>query len=104
GATRVAVCTVLVVGGATAGVFAASAAKRRDPAASVSILTREACEPYEKPPLSKAVLVGTVAPEDAPIAGPNRIAGHDVVLELRADCASIDRAARAVVLADGRRM
>jgi len=96
--------TILVVGGGPAGVFAAIAAKRQDPAASVSILTREACEPYEKPPLSKAVLVGTVAPEDAPIAGPNRIAGHDVVLELRADCASIDRAARAVVLADGRRM
>ena len=95
---------ILVVGGGPAGVFAAIGAKRQDPAASVSLLTREPCEPYEKPPLSKAVLIGRVAPEDAPIAGPGGMAGHDVVLERRAECAAIDRAARAVVLADGRRM
>jgi len=95
---------ILVVGGGPAGVFAAIGAKRQDPAASVSLLTREACEPYEKPPLSKAVLLGRVAPEDAKIAGPGGTAGHGVVLEIGAECAAIDRAARDVALADGRRV
>ncbi|HJZ73648.1 MAG TPA: FAD-dependent oxidoreductase [Vicinamibacterales bacterium] len=96
--------TILVIGGGPAGTFAAISAKKHDPAAAVSLLTREACEPYEKPPLSKAVLLGRVAPEDALIAGPGGVAGHNVVLEMRADCAAIDRDDRAVVLADGRRI
>jgi len=95
---------IVVVGGGPAGVFAAIAAKRQDPGASVSLITREACEPYEKPPLSKNVLLGRASPEDAPIAGPAGIAGHGVALELGAACAAIDRGARAIVLADGRRM
>jgi len=95
---------ILVVGGGPAGVFAAIAAKRQDPGASVSLITREACEPYEKPPLSKAVLLGRASPEDAPIAGPAGIAGHGVALELGAECTAIDRGARAVVLAGGRRL
>jgi 3-phenylpropionate/trans-cinnamate dioxygenase ferredoxin reductase subunit len=95
---------VFVVGGGPAGTFAAIAAKQQDPAASVTLLTRESCEPYEKPPLSKAVLLGKVAPEDAPIAGPSGLAGHDVALELRADCAEIDRSGHAILLSDGRRL
>jgi NADPH-dependent 2,4-dienoyl-CoA reductase/sulfur reductase-like enzyme len=50
------------------------------------------------------VLLGRVSPEDAPIAGPRGVAGHGVVLETSADCSAIDRAGRAVVLADGRRV
>ena len=95
---------ILVVGGGPAGAFAAISAKKQDPAASVALLTRERCEPYEKPPLSKAVLLGRVAPEDAPIAGPAGIAGHGVLLELCAECAAIDRDGHLVVLADGRQL
>jgi NADPH-dependent 2,4-dienoyl-CoA reductase/sulfur reductase-like enzyme len=96
--------SILVIGGGPAGAFAAISAKKQDPSASVSLLTREHCEPYEKPPLSKAVLLGHAAADAAPIAGPGGIAGHDVVLEVRADCAAIDRDRREVVLADGRRL
>jgi 3-phenylpropionate/trans-cinnamate dioxygenase ferredoxin reductase component len=96
--------TILVVGGGPAGTFAAIAAKKQDPAAAVTLLTREHCEPYEKPPLSKAVLLGQVAPEDALIAGPAGVASHDVGLETRAHCTAIDRVARAVLLNDGRRL
>jgi len=95
---------IVVIGGGPAGTFAAIAAKKQDPAASVILLTREHCEPYEKPPLSKAVLVGDIGPEAAPIAGPGGVTSHDVVLEVRANCAAIDRAARNVVMTDGRRM
>lgn len=96
--------SILVIGGGPAGTFAAIAAKKQDPAASVTLLTREHCEPYEKPPLSKAVLLGHVAPHDARIAGPEGVAGQQVVLETRAHCTAIDRANRAVTLDDNRRM
>ena len=95
---------ILVIGGGPAGTFAAIAAKKQDPAAAVTLLTLEHCEPYEKPPLSKAVLLGDVLPGDALIAGPGGVAGHDVVLQTLAPCTAIDRANRVVVLDDGRRL
>jgi NADPH-dependent 2,4-dienoyl-CoA reductase/sulfur reductase-like enzyme len=96
--------TILVIGGGPAGTFAAIAAKKQDPAAAVMLLSEEHCEPYEKPPLSKAVLLGKVVPSDALIAGPAGIAAYGVVLEVRARCTAIDRAARVVVCEDGRRL
>jgi NADPH-dependent 2,4-dienoyl-CoA reductase/sulfur reductase-like enzyme len=95
---------ILVIGAGPAGVFAAIEAKRADAAAEVILLTDEACEPYEKPPLSKAVLLGKALPEDALIAGPGGTKAHNVVLELHARCTAIDRAAREVVTASGRRL
>lgn len=94
---------IVVIGGGPAGVFAAIEAKRTNPAASVLLLTDEACEPYEKPPLSKAVLTGKALPEHALIAGPRGTAAHNVVLELTAIVTAIDRADRQVIAADGTR-
>jgi len=93
-----------VIGGGPAGTFAAIAAKKQDPSANVVLLSEEHCEPYEKPPLSKAVLLGKVQPSDALIAGPGGVGGHGVVFEARARCAGIDRPAREILLSDGRRM
>jgi 3-phenylpropionate/trans-cinnamate dioxygenase ferredoxin reductase component len=93
-----------VIGGGPAGTSAALAAKKQDPSATVTLLTEEAYEPYEKPPLSKAVLLGSARPIDAPIAGPQGVAGHGVVLRTRARCANIDRANCSVALQDGGRL
>ena len=68
------------------------------------MLTDEGCEPYEKPPLSKAVLTGKVTPHDAPIAGPKGLAGFGITLTCRARVREIDRAARAVVTEAGERI
>jgi NADPH-dependent 2,4-dienoyl-CoA reductase/sulfur reductase-like enzyme len=95
---------IVVIGGGPAGTFAAMAAKKQDPDAAVTLLTLERCEPYEKPPLSKAVLFGDVLPGDALIAGPAGVAGHNVVLQTLARCTAIDRADRAIVLDDGRHL
>ena len=95
---------ILVIGGGPAGTFAAIAAKQQNPDARVVLLTEEPCEPYEKPPLSKGVLIGKVLPADAPIAGPGGLAAHGVVLECHARCQAIDRDARTLVLEDGRRL
>ena len=88
---------IVVIGGGPAAVFAAIEAKKRDASAAVTLVTEEASEPYEKPPLSKAVLLDKVRPEDAPIAGPGGLAKHGVMLKTNARCTEIDRAARAVV-------
>jgi 3-phenylpropionate/trans-cinnamate dioxygenase ferredoxin reductase component len=79
------------------------AAKKQDPDAAVVLLSEESCEPYEKPPLSKAVLLGKALPADAPIAGPGGLAAHGAVLETHARCDAIDRQARTLVLDNGRR-
>jgi NADPH-dependent 2,4-dienoyl-CoA reductase/sulfur reductase-like enzyme len=94
---------IVVIGGGPAGVFASIEAKRKDPAAEVILLTEEHCEPYEKPPLSKAVLTGKAKPEDALIAGRGGTAAHKIVLECHACCTAIDRQAREVVTGSGRR-
>lgn len=96
--------SIVVIGGGPAGTFAAISAKKRRTDAKVTLLTEENCEPYEKPPLSKAVLVGKAQPLDAQIAGPNGVVSHAVVLECRAQCEAIERDARAVVLCGGRQL
>lgn len=95
--------TIVVIGGGPAGTCAAIAAKKQDPSSTVRLLTLERCEPYEKPPLSKAVLLGTASPSDALIAGPAGVASHGVILETGACCTAIDRGTRTVIVADGRR-
>src|SRR5215467_9626324 len=92
-----------IVGGLLreARVFAAIEAKRRDPAAAVTLVSEEPCEPYERPPLSKAVLLGKAAAADAPIAGPQGLAGHGVSLACDTRCTAIDPAAQEIVTASG---
>ena len=94
----------MVIGGGPAGVFAAIEAKRRDPHAAVTLISEEPCEPYERPPLSKAVLLGRASAADAPIAGPKGLAGHGVSLECSTICITIDRTAQEIVTASGRRL
>src|SRR5215470_16671120 len=95
---------IVVIGGGPAGVFAAIEAKRRDPHAAVTLISEEPCEPYERPPLSKAVLLGRASAADAPIAGPKGLAGHGVSLECDTRCTAIDRTAQQIVAASGRRL
>jgi NADPH-dependent 2,4-dienoyl-CoA reductase/sulfur reductase-like enzyme len=87
---------IIVIGGGPAGTWAAIAAKKQDPSAEVTLLTDEQHEPYEKPPLSKGVLMGKAKFDDAPIAGPKGIASHGVIFEGNATCTAIDRAAKTV--------
>ena len=95
---------IVIVGGGPAGVGAALAARQQDSAAEVILLTDESCEPYEKPPLSKAVLTGKAMPHGAPIAGPKGVAAANVTLTCRARIRSIDRASRMVVTEAGERI
>jgi len=93
---------IVVIGGGPAAVWAAIEAKKRDAGAAVTLVTDEACEPYEKPPLSKTVLLGKANPEDASIAGPGGLAAHGVALRLNSKCTGIDRAAHEIDTTSGR--
>lgn len=95
---------IVVVGGGPAGVAASLAAKQQDPAAEVVLLNDEQHEPYEKPPLSKAVLAGKLMPLDSPIAGPKGVAAGGVHLKPGTWVKAIDRSARAVVADAGERI
>src|SRR6516162_4095726 len=95
---------IVVVGGGPAGVAAALAAKQQDAAADIVLLSDETQEPYEKPPLSKAVLTGKAMPHDAPIAGPKGVAASGVRLKLGTPVKAIDRGARAVMTDAGERI
>jgi 3-phenylpropionate/trans-cinnamate dioxygenase ferredoxin reductase subunit len=95
---------IVIVGAGPAGVGGALAARQQDPAANVLLVTDEHCEPYEKPPLSKAVLTGKAAPQDAPIAGPGGVGAHRITLKTGTRCTTIVRGGRAVVTAAGERI
>jgi 3-phenylpropionate/trans-cinnamate dioxygenase ferredoxin reductase component len=95
---------IVIVGGGPAGVGAALAARAQDAAAEIVLVSDEDREPYEKPPLSKAVLTGKALPQDAPIAGPGGVAAHRVALKGGVRVTSLDRAARAIVTEAGERI
>src|SRR3954465_8657212 len=92
---------IVVIGGGPAAVFAAIEAKKKDGAANVTLVTDEASEPYEKPPPSKAGLLGEAKPEDAPRAGPGGRAAHGVAGKLGTRCTAVDRATRQIVTPGG---
>jgi 3-phenylpropionate/trans-cinnamate dioxygenase ferredoxin reductase subunit len=99
-----AVRKIVIIGGGPAGVAAALAAKQQDDAAEVVLFTDEQQEPYEKPPLSKAVLTGKAMPHDAPIAGPKGVSGSGICLKLGTWAKAIDRGAHAVTTDAGARI
>jgi 3-phenylpropionate/trans-cinnamate dioxygenase ferredoxin reductase component len=95
---------IVIIGGGPAGVGAALGARQQDAGAEVILLTDEACEPYEKPPLSKAVLTGKAMPHDAPIAGPKGVAGANVAIKHGVRVRTIDRGGKAVLTEAGERI
>jgi 3-phenylpropionate/trans-cinnamate dioxygenase ferredoxin reductase component len=95
---------IVIVGGGPAGVGAALAARAQDAAAEILLISDEDFEPYEKPPLSKAVLTGKAKVQDAPIAGPGGVAAQRIVLKGRTRVTEIDRAARVAVTDAGERI
>jgi 3-phenylpropionate/trans-cinnamate dioxygenase ferredoxin reductase component len=95
---------IVIVGCGPAAVGAAMAARNQDKSAEVLMLSDEDCEPYEKPPLSKAVLTGKAMPLDALIAGPAGVAGKGIALKFNARVKEVDRGAKAVKTEAGERI
>lgn len=95
---------VLIVGAGQAGVQAAEALRAAGYAGSLTLLGEEPHGPYHRPPLSKAWLAGEADDAQLTMRAPELLAKKNIELRAGARVASIDRAARAVVLADGTRL
>lgn len=90
---------IVVLGAGPAGVAAALAARARDAEASITLVSAEQLDPYEKPPLSKAVLLGKALPQDAPIVPLARLAAAQLEFRRGAVAEGIDRTRQRVALA-----
>jgi 3-phenylpropionate/trans-cinnamate dioxygenase ferredoxin reductase subunit len=72
--------TLVVVGASLAGAKAAEGARTAGFDGRVILVGAENELPYERPPLSKAVLRGEVSPETARVHAPDFYADHDIEL------------------------
>jgi 3-phenylpropionate/trans-cinnamate dioxygenase ferredoxin reductase subunit len=95
--------TIVIVGANMAGGRAAETLRQQGFAGRVVLVGAEPDRPYERPPLSKEYLQGGRG-EDFYHRPPDYYAEHDIELLLGARATRLDPAARAVELADGRRL
>jgi 3-phenylpropionate/trans-cinnamate dioxygenase ferredoxin reductase component len=94
----------VVVGGGLAGAKAAEAIRGADPDVRITLVGAENRRPYERPDLSKAVLLGKKSAEELYVHDEGWYAESSVDLLLGQSATSLDRRARTVTLADGREL
>lgn len=93
--------SVVIVGASLAGLSAAETLREEGFAGRITLVGAEVHPPYDRPPLSKWVLTGRSAAEDAGL--PARVA-LDASWRLGKAAAALDRQARLVTLADGEQL
>lgn len=93
--------TFVVVGGGLAGAKAVETLRDEGFDGPVTLIGAEPERPYERPPLSKGVLLGNDPPESVYVHDPQWYAKHDVTLRTGIAATGIDRTARKVRLDDG---
>lgn len=94
----------IIVGAGHAGVQAAFSLRAKGYDAAVTLLSAEPHRPYERPPLSKAVLLGEAGSDDIALKKSDAYAKRGIELRMNTVVSFIDRAAREVVLDDGVRL
>ena len=92
---------VVVIGAGQAGVGVAETLRAKASSAQVTIIGGEAELPYERPPLSKDVLLGKSTMDDIRLRSRDWYRTHDVDLRLSTWVESIDREAHTVALGSG---
>ncbi|MET7473734.1 FAD-dependent oxidoreductase [Streptomyces sp. NPDC005648] len=92
--------TVAVVGASLAGLSAARSLRRQGYDGRLVVIGDELHRPYDRPPLSKEFLAGTLGEADLVLETDDEDLGAEWLLGARAT--GLDRAERAVRLADGR--
>ncbi|HZM31951.1 MAG TPA: FAD-dependent oxidoreductase [Acidimicrobiales bacterium] len=92
--------TLVIIGAGLAGAKAAEAAREAGYPGRVVLVGDEAHRPYERPPLSKAVLRGEAEPDSTRVHPDGFYDDHDIEL-VTGHIAAIDPDARRVELADG---
>lgn len=92
---------MVVIGAGQAGAEAARAARTHGFSGQVILLGEEEHPPYERPPLSKDMLLGRTTLDNAHVFQPGEIDNLQIELRLGTRVVSIDRDARQVVLVGG---
>ncbi len=92
---------IVVVGASLAGLWACEALRSAEYHGTIAMIGAERHEPYDRPPLSKALLSGEYEPERIRLLKPAELARLDLDLRLGVVATSLDIANRAVTLANG---
>ena len=95
---------VVIVGGGQAGLEAAAALRTLGYDGTVTLICDEAHAPYQRPPLSKDYLSGKIGLDLLLMRHAAFFDEHRVELMMGVTAAAIDRADKAVVLGDGKRV
>jgi 3-phenylpropionate/trans-cinnamate dioxygenase ferredoxin reductase component len=93
--------SVVIVGASLAGIRAATTLRRQKFAGRVTLIGAEHHLPYDRPPLSKQILLGAWPPEKAALVKPEEVAKLDLDLRLGVRATALDTTARTVTLGDG---
>ncbi|MFH5926888.1 NAD(P)/FAD-dependent oxidoreductase [Roseomonas xinghualingensis] len=91
----------VIVGAGLAGHRAVLELRRLDPSASITLIGEEAGLPYDRPPLSKDLLLGRMAPDALSLPGTADYATLNILHSAGQRVVAIDRAARQVATARG---
>ena len=94
---------IVIAGAGEAGARAAFALREEGFAGPVTMIGAETLPPYERPPLSKAVLTSRQEPSPSAIAGVAALKERDVTWIGGLSVVAINRGAHEVVASDGRR-
>ncbi|WP_428377559.1 FAD-dependent oxidoreductase [Lichenicoccus sp.] len=92
---------MLIAGAGEAGARAAIALREAGWNGRITLVGDEAHPPYERPPLSKAVMQDAADPGPTTILGPQRLRELDITLLAGRSARRIDRTAHRVQLSDG---
>ena len=92
---------IVIIGAGQAGGEAAFALREGGFSGAVTIVGEEPHVPYERPPLSKALLIGENEPEDTYLRGQAAYNDRDIALRLDVAASAIDRSGQGVELTDG---
>src|ERR1700742_3825629 len=93
---------IVIVGASQAGVQIAESLRAEGFDGPIALVGDETHPPYQRPPLSKALLTGDTTEDRLVLRGPELLAKRNIELITGVRVAAIDRAARTVRLADGR--
>ena len=91
----------LLIGGGVASAQAATAIRKEDPDGKIVLVAGEAHKPYDRPPMSKGVLKGTMTPYDAESKADDFYEKADVHLMTGVMATALDLKARKATLSDG---
>lgn len=92
---------IVVIGAGHSGCKAAQALRKHGWTRGITMIGKEACAPYDRPPLSKAVLLGKKAHDQCSFFPMEWYQKNDIELRLGQTVQSIDATAMAVTLEGG---